>query len=452
MLRQLSRRLPGGGVGGRQTVDEKYRRNRAAERAGRASAPGDAAHKFRRPSADKENAPRARRGSASGGPRRKSEANIDTGSARVGGSARGAGSARDAGSKRARGAGSDRAKGLSTDAEWARGGELFTRHINAAADAPAPAAGIAKPRAKAQRPLGNKVSPSAGAAAPATCGKYASAQLDARAAAIEFDPGGVASLLRCGRAAPEVLRAGIAPVACRLLEVTAPQLGSLHRLYARHAPMTAGAFFALLRCEDTAFFRVLVDQVVFKWADLDCDGSLEFDEFVLAACICCTLTDDELLRLCFDLVDVDGSGDLTYDEAVRLHGAKDAGLVRGERDVLLAAFVPRQRHIQFPEFAGLMKQQPRLWHTIKALPFSFSRAALGHDAWARARAAFRRRCPDEAATPRGELMAIHTQLFPRRAQRMRQAGQDADNFAALHSRLETGTGRLLLDDDARETP
>ena len=123
----------------------------------------------------------------------------------------------------------------------------------------------------------------------------------------------------CGVKKVATIPAGVSAAATRLLQLSVAQLNRLHVLYAktdvdRSNKISIPEFLALAGAKDTAFMRVLIDTMIFDWSDLNTDAKLDFSEFVLASCVVCTFSRDEMLHVLFKIFDSDGSGAISPNE------------------------------------------------------------------------------------------------------------------------------------------
>ena len=205
-------------------------------------------------------------------------------------------------------------RGLSGDPDEASSGvDLYCSHLHAE-DASRKQAAAPKPR------KGKRVAPGgeAGAAAKAkadatepTPPPWTDGPEKVLAVPRSFTSGGGGCL--GGRAEEVTIPRGLAAIVTRKLELTDAHLRTIYKLFVsvdadKSGHISALEFFKIIGAVDTPFVRVLIDRMIFDWADLNTDNQLSFEEFVLAACVVCTFTRSQILKFIFDIFDEDGSG------------------------------------------------------------------------------------------------------------------------------------------------
>jgi len=195
-------------------------------------------------------------------------------------------------------------------------------------------------------------------------------------------------LLLCQRTRSHV-RAGFAAAAVRLLKLSDGDCRSLRSFFRRTDSDRSGKisvpeFIDLVGAKDSSFVRVLIDLMVFEWADLDADDQLNFDELLLAACVVCTLNENELMHVLFKVFDADRSGTVGHREFARLASAiSDLGAMfpGNYMDFIDKFDGDGSGDVDFSEFLNIHRSFPMLFHPILALQDNFRKRTLGVERW-----------------------------------------------------------------------
>ena len=183
--------------------------------------------------------------------------------------------------------------------------------------------------------------------------------------------------------------AGFAAAAVRLLKLSDGDCRSLRSFFRRTDSDRSGKisvpeFIDLIGAKDSSFVRVLIDLMVFEWADLDADDQLNFDELLLAACVVCTLNENELMHVLFKVFDADRSGTVGHREFARLASAiQDLGAMfpGNYMDFIDKFDGDGSGDVDFSEFLNIHRSFPMLFHPILALQDNFRKRTLGVERW-----------------------------------------------------------------------
>ena len=164
---------------------------------------------------------------------------------------------------------------------------------------------------------------------------------------------------------------------------------SLHAFFLRSDTDNSGQisvpeFIDLIGATDSSFVRVLIDLMVFEWADLDADDQLNFDELVLASCVVCTLNINELMHILFQVFDTDRSGQVGHREFAKLARAvADLGaMFPGNYTDFIKRFdKDGSGDVDFDEFLSINEHYPMLFYPVKQLQGTFRDRTLGPARW-----------------------------------------------------------------------
>lgn len=133
---------------------------------------------------------------------------------------------------------------------------------------------------------------------------------------------------------PITVQAGLPALALRLLDLDDRDLAKHWLLFDQAAgddgEISHDEFFDLIDVDPTTFLKCLVDAIVFDWADLDKDHTLNFSEFLLASCVMCTLTHRQLAFFVFTYFDADDDGQLDYPELQHISHAMEGSRFGGD--------------------------------------------------------------------------------------------------------------------------
>ena len=123
---------------------------------------------------------------------------------------------------------------------------------------------------------------------------------------------------------------------------------------------------------------------LFALIDLDGNGTIEFDEYVVVTGTYCMYTKEDILKFCFDIFDADGSGCLDEKEFVELcrvvNGASP--LFPGNFQNALEQFdVNDDGLIDFDEFQELDRRYPLVLYPAHRLQDTMQKITLGEYSW-----------------------------------------------------------------------
>ena len=196
---------------------------------------------------------------------------------------------------------------------------------------------------------------------------------------------------------------GLPALAMTLLDLSDADLKKHWQLFSVAAgedkQISHDEFFNLLDVDPTPFLKSLVDAIVFDWADLDKDDTLSFSEFLLTACIVCTLTQRQLIYFIFALFDTDDDEFLDYRELQAIEEAMESSRFGGTN----AKFIEVCNHIQmehhnkqvlearkmkFDGFLDACHRCPLIVHPIQRLQEALRERTLGTRHWLKLRDTF----------------------------------------------------------------
>ena len=307
-------------------------------------------------------------------------------------------------------------RGLSGEPDDASGVELYCSHLHAE-DASRKQPSAPKPR------KGKRVAPGGGDA-----GAAAKARADAAAPTPPPWTDGPEQMLAVprsftsggggcfgGRAEEVSIPRGLAAIVTRKLEVTDAQLRAIRKLFVsvdadKSGRISALEFFKIIGAVDTPFVRVLIDRMIFDWADLNTDDQLSFEEFVLAACVVCTFTRSQILKFIFDIFDEDGSGTIGRAEFRQIAQCivDLGGMFPGNYGSFLDQFdTSGDGVVDFSEFARVNETYPMLFFPAFKLQDKFQRGTLQPDTWRELVNRFDER---DAVSRDGPAESLHTQM------------------------------------------
>lgn len=107
---------------------------------------------------------------------------------------------------------------------------------------------------------------------------------------------------------------------------------------------------------------------------------MEFEEFLRMLATICTLNQDEILRFCFQIFDIDGSGAIDAKEFIELckcvHNSSPVFPVNF-KTALEMFDVNEDGLIDYSEFVALSKRFPMMLHPAFRLQTSIQKHSLG---------------------------------------------------------------------------
>ena len=165
-------------------------------------------------------------------------------------------------------------------------------------------------------------------------------------------------------------------------ELGPADVGRLYKIFVKADTDESGAieleeFFAFLGCE-----RDVYGDYLFQLIDVNGDGGLDFEEFVLAVCTYCGFAHEDILKFVFYIFDPDKSGYLEYDE-IRwfckiLHDKNPDMRNLTNVDRVIELFdVNKDGRIDFAEFKEMDRQFPKVTFPAYQMQVLFAQSTLG---------------------------------------------------------------------------
>lgn len=216
----------------------------------------------------------------------------------------------------------------------------------------------------------------------------------------------------------ETIPSGIVSAAVRRLGLTSSQIGKIYRCFRKIDEDGSGQidmpeFFKMIDTLDTPFMRTLVDKMVFDMVDIDNDGQLDFNEFLLASALVCSFSKDELLGFIFETFDEDNSGIISVDE---LKNLVDAILTMGSAlfpsdfmSVMNSFDANNDGGIDYGEFLTMSKKYPVIFFPAMRMQDTFQRKTLG-DTWIRIEERYHKKEYDRVSGDVSRMMSLRANL------------------------------------------
>lgn len=194
-----------------------------------------------------------------------------------------------------------------------------------------------------------------------------------------------------------VVEEGLPALALRLMDLSKAQVKKLWLEFRQfdsggHADyrITSEEFFVALDLDPTPFLKMLLDAIVFDWADLDHDHSLSFSEYLLAAMVVCTLSQRQLIYFVFALFDADDDEMLDLKELTTISVAIEASQFGGTNANFLKVCEGLDSHhrlaneaMKFEGFLEAVYRCPHVAYPAQHLQDSFVKKTLGDKTWAK---------------------------------------------------------------------
>ena len=237
-------------------------------------------------------------------------------------------------------------------------------------------------------------------------------QRRAKVARMEVEPL-VFNSERCGCGIPVGIL-GLSAVAATKLGLKEAHLRKMFQLFQAFDKddsgcMSHGELIDLMDVPDTEFVRVMLDRVIFSAIEVRMEEDIDFDEFVLACCVVCTSSKQEMAQTLFHIFDDDDSGFIDQAEMKRIVGfVKDAGSTKLMENMYneILSNVEKGEKLYMDKFLGLSQQFPRMFDPVFRMRSALMKMTLSKKVWTDVRKEFYRK-----SVARGEPHSFQQQIF-----------------------------------------
>ena len=208
---------------------------------------------------------------------------------------------------------------------------------------------------------------------------------------------------------------GIPAIAARKLRLEEKQLRKMFSLFEAFdkddsGNMSHSELIDLMQVPDTEFVRVMLDRVVFSAIEVKADHDIDFAEFVLACCVICTSSKQEMATTLFHVFDDDDSGFIDHTEMEKIIGfMRDTGANKALENVyngILGTLKADGGTLYLDKFLTLSQRFPKMFDPIFRMRTALMEATLGKKAWAKLRKQYYRR-----AASLGQFHSFQQQIF-----------------------------------------
>jgi Ca2+-binding EF-hand superfamily protein len=208
---------------------------------------------------------------------------------------------------------------------------------------------------------------------------------------------------------------GIPAIAAKKLNLSDSHLRRLFRLFRafdkdRSGRMSHEELITLMNVPDTEFVRVMLDRIVFAAIEMKGDHDIDFDEFVLACCVICTSSKQDMTQTLFHVFDNDDSGYIDHNEMKRIIGfIKESGGNKGLENTYTKIMNSLQQEgdrLFLDKFLSLSQRFPLVFDPVFRMRTALIEETFGRKEWSKLRKAYYRR-----AASQGIVHSFQQQIF-----------------------------------------